>query len=184
MPEVDVTYSDVTFTKSAPRDNNSSAADTTYAEVKLSKQEDTKDLSIHIKQKEDVQQPRRDRKSKMSPGVLVVLITLVVLLAAAASGLVVFYLTHTETLQRLNEEIKVLKNKLSESTGKPTSPPAATCPSCPVTSSDPTSGTTEPLLPTSLVPPTCPPPTCPPPTCPPPTCPGPSTYPTTKTTGS
>uniref|UniRef100_A0A096MDZ4 C-type lectin domain-containing protein n=1 Tax=Poecilia formosa TaxID=48698 RepID=A0A096MDZ4_POEFO len=133
MPEVEVTYSEVKFTKSVPKGFVFfSLTDTTYAEVQISKQEDTKDLSIH-----DVQQP--DRKSKMSPAVLVVLISLVVLLAAAASGLGLkkFY---------------------------PTSPPPATCPSCPATPSSPTSGTTEPLLPTSP-PSTSPPSTSPPSIC-------------------
>ncbi|XP_016530816.1 collectin-12-like isoform X2 [Poecilia formosa] len=198
MPEVEVTYSEVKFTKSVPKDNNSSSTDTTYAEVQISKQEDTKDLSIHVQKKEDVQQP--DRKSKMSPAVLVVLISLVVLLAAAASGLVALYITNNKALQSLNEEIDMLKKNISESIDQPTSPPPATCPSCPATPSSPTSGTTEPLLPTSppstsppstsppstsppstCPPSTCPPSTSPPSTCPPSTCP-PSTCPPTNTT--
>ncbi|XP_014901820.1 collectin-12-like isoform X1 [Poecilia latipinna] len=179
MPEVEVTYSEVKFTKSVPKDNNSSSTDTTYAEVQISKQEDTKDLSIHVQKKEaDVQQP--DRKSKMSPAVLVVLISLVVLLAAAASGLVALYITNNKALQSLNEEIDMLKKNISQSIDQPTSPPPATCPSCPATPSSPTSGTTEPLLPTSppstSPPSTSPPSTCPPSTCPPSTCP-PSTSP-------
>ncbi|XP_014859216.1 PREDICTED: collectin-12-like isoform X2 [Poecilia mexicana] len=203
MPEVEIIYSDVKFTKSVPKDNNSSSTDTTYAEVQISKQEDTKDLSIHVQKKEDVQQP--DRKSKMSPAVLVVLISLVVLLAAAASGLVALYITNSKALQSLNEEIDMLKKNNSESIDQPTSPPPATCPSCPATPSSPTSGTTEPTSPPSTSPPstsppsasppstsppstsppsTSPPSTCPPSTCPPSTCPEPSTNPPTNTTRS
>uniref|UniRef100_A0A096LU04 C-type lectin domain-containing protein n=1 Tax=Poecilia formosa TaxID=48698 RepID=A0A096LU04_POEFO len=153
MPEVEVTYSEVKFTKSVPKDNNSSSTDTTYAEVQISKQE-----AFCVNCSADVQQP--DRKSKMSPAVLVVLISLVVLLAAAASGLVALYITNNKALQSLNEEIDMLKKNIS-----------------PATPSSPTSGTTEPLLPT------CPPSTCPePPTCPPSTCPEPPTYPPTNTT--
>ncbi|XP_054911351.1 coiled-coil domain-containing protein 86-like isoform X2 [Poeciliopsis prolifica] len=159
---------------------------------------DPKDLSIHIKKiEEDVQQPGRDRKSKMSPVVLVVLIGLIVLLAAAACGLVVFYTKYNETLQRLNEEIKMCKENISapyattgttepkQPTSLPplTSPPPSTSPpsTCPPLTSPPSTCPPPLTCPPSTCPPSsCPPPlTCPPSTCPPSTTPKPSTYPPT-----
>ncbi|XP_054911280.1 CD209 antigen-like protein E [Poeciliopsis prolifica] len=134
------------FTKSAPRDNASLVDDNIYDDVIVSKQQDnavaddiyddvmvTKQQDVSSitdnsctedqlsKQKANLQQPGRDRKSKISPehAVLLVLITLLVVVVFALS-ITVFYLMKNERCQTLKEDLESLKTIILDET----------CPKC------------------------------------------------------
>ncbi|XP_008421074.1 CD209 antigen-like protein E isoform X1 [Poecilia reticulata] len=123
------------FTKSAPRDNAalvddniyddvmvskqdvSSVGDEIYDDVIVSKQQDVSSFADNSctedqlsKQKADLQQPGRDRKSKISPehAVLLVLMALLVV-AVFALSITVFYLMKHERCQTLKEDLESLK---------------------------------------------------------------------------
>ncbi|XP_032436980.1 CD209 antigen-like protein E [Xiphophorus hellerii] len=117
------------FTTSAPRDNASLVDDNVYDDVMVSKQQDVSSDDVYddvmvskqdnvsssaenqlSKQKANLQQPGRDRKSKVSPerAVLLVLITLLVV-AVFALSITVFYLMKNERCRTLKEDLESLK---------------------------------------------------------------------------
>ncbi|XP_041867595.1 collectin-12-like [Melanotaenia boesemani] len=155
MPEAEVTYADVKFTRRQPNDNFPSSDDTTYSEVKILRTE------LPVCANCSQQQVGPNRKCHVTSE-RAALLVLSLLLVAAVITLGVTGLNRegiqentSEYKHELKEENEALRKNLSVyKSGRTiqTCPPSPTCPLSP----------------------TCPPPsTCPPP----PACPRPSTSP-------
>ncbi|XP_024866377.1 C-type lectin domain family 4 member E isoform X3 [Kryptolebias marmoratus] len=114
MPEADVTYADVKFSRSKARENISSSGDATYSEVRISERE----------QPANVQQGGSSRRSKVTS---VVLLVFCLLLVAALIALGVTNFINYKSQDSLKEENEALRKHLSEmkanSSVQPTCPP-------------------------------------------------------------
>ncbi|KAM4525289.1 C-type lectin domain family 4 member A-like [Odontesthes bonariensis] len=142
MPEDDVMYTDVKFTRLRANGTLSSSADTTYSEVNILNSEQPASANGRK------QQAGSDGKSKVTTERAALLLLSVLLVAAViALGLTVFHnmetkkklkeveiqhetlkksLTDNQSLQTLKEENEALRKKLSEKTTHP--PPACRLP--------------------------------------------------------
>ncbi|XP_051811573.1 C-type lectin domain family 4 member E-like isoform X1 [Acanthochromis polyacanthus] len=132
MPESEVLYSDVTFTrpKANAAETFSPLADTTYSEVKIAKKQPPEESPAGFHEDES------SRKLKVTSE-RVALLVLTVLLAAAviALGVTVFDNKRTkEELKSLKMELETLNKSLSAET-KPSSTVQPTCPPPPAVGS-------------------------------------------------